>query len=145
MTQQPPAFFSSTSESVRQPPYGLIRVVIADDDRDTVLTLTALLRDAGYETRAVYSGQDVEEVAWSFGADAVLLDIGMPGKSGYEVARALREKHGATVPLLIAVTGWKQSSDRLLAQLAGFHHHVPKPYDAQHILTLLAPLRARLP
>jgi CheY-like chemotaxis protein len=113
-------------------------VLVADDDHDTVLTLMALLRYEGHETRGVYHGADVVEAVREFEPDAVLLDIGMPGKSGYEIARELRELYGAKAPLLIAVTAHNKGSDKLLAQLVGFDHHVGKPYDSQHILALLA-------
>jgi CheY-like chemotaxis protein len=74
-----------------------------------------------------------------FDPDIALIDIGMPGMSGYEVARELREEFGKERPLLIAVTGWKQSSDRILAKLAGFDHHLAKPFESKALLELIAP------
>jgi CheY-like chemotaxis protein len=121
-----------------------LRIVIADDDRDTVMTLTTLLRHEGYETRGVYDGANVERTVADFAADVVLLDISMPGKSGYEIARALRDKHGEACPILIAVTAWNKASDKMLAQLAGFHHHVGKPYEPEQILSVIAKVAASL-
>ena len=122
---------------------GALRVLVVDDDRDEVLTLVALLRDEGYEARGAYRGKDVLDLVRDFDPQAVLLDIGLPDLNGYEAARMVRNRYGSASPLLIAVTGWKKASDRLLAQLAGFDHHVAKPYDPQLLLSLLRPLQSR--
>lgn len=114
-------------------------MLIADDDRDMVATLAAILNDEGHQVREVYRGTEVMRLLGEFDPDVALLDIGMPGMSGYEVAREVREKYGKSRPLLIAVTGWKKSSDRILAQLAGFDHHLPKPFEAKDLLALLDP------
>src|SRR5262245_38491249 len=114
------------------------RVLLADDDRDGVRTLSTLLELEGYEVRTEHGGQEALDAAREFEPDVVLLDIGMPWVSGYEVARRLRGRYGDQCPVLIAVTGWKQASDRILASLAGFDHHVAKPYEAADILTLLS-------
>jgi DNA-binding response OmpR family regulator len=117
-----------------------LRVLIADDERDQVATLAALLIDEGYEVREVYRGSEVMRMARDFDPDIALIDIGMPGMTGYDVAREMRQEFGKPRPLLIAITGWKQSSDRILARLAGFDHHVAKPCDPKALLELLAPL-----
>ena len=114
-----------------------LRVLVADDDRDAVSSLLELLRDEGHEVRGVYTGLDVLDSVRDFAPDAVLLDIGMPHVTGYEVARELRSRYASARPLLIAVTGRNQPSDRNLAQLAGFDHHVVKPYDPDELLGLL--------
>jgi CheY-like chemotaxis protein len=116
------------------------RVLIADDDRDGALTLSTLLQLEGYEVRAVHGGQEALDAAREFQPDACLLDIGMPKITGYEAARRLRQRYGDDCPVLIAVTGWKQASDKILASLAGFDHHVAKPYDPADIVNLLARL-----
>jgi len=117
-----------------------LRVLIADDERDQVATLAAILNDEGHDVREVYRGTEVLRMIADFDPDVALLDIGMPGMTGYDVAREVREHYGAGRPLLIAVTGWKKSSDRILAQLAGFDHHLPKPFESQQLLELLEPL-----
>ena len=117
-----------------------LRILVADDDRDAVGTLLELLREEGHEARGVYTGLDVLDSVRDFAPDAVLLDIGMPHISGYEVARELRLRYASARPLLIAVTGRNQPSDRVLAQLAGFDHHLGKPYDPAQLLGLLRPL-----
>ena len=71
-----------------------LRVLVVDDSRDAVLSAMMLLEDEGHEVRALYSGRHVVKVVQDFNPDAVLLDIAMPGVSGWEVARALREKLG---------------------------------------------------
>ena len=117
-----------------------LRILVADDERDSVSMLAFILQDEGHEVREVYRGAEVLRLAREFNPDAVLLDIGMPGMSGYDVARELRQEYGEKKPLLIAVTGWKQSSDRILAKLAGFDHHLAKPFQSDALLKLLEPL-----
>src|SRR3954462_7835603 len=118
-----------------------LRVLVADDDRDAVGTLLELLRDEGHEVRGVYTGLDVLDSVRDFAPDAVLLDIGMPHINGYEVARELRLRYASARPLLIAVTGRNQAGDRLFAQLAGFDHHIAKPYDPADLLRVLPAAR----
>src|SRR5439155_18487073 len=105
-----------------------MRVVIADDDQDSVLVLSALFRDQGYETKGVHQGDQVVAAVTEFGADAALVDLMMPGMTGLDVARELRQRLGSDTPLLVAVTGWNTPADRVLARVAGFDEHVGKPY-----------------
>lgn len=109
-----------------------------------VLSLSAILRDAGFETRGAYRGAEALDAFRDFEPDAVLLDIGIPDISGYDVAREIRKQTAANQPLLIAVTGWKKASDRMLAQMAGFDHHISKPYDSQALVALLEGLHKAL-
>jgi CheY-like chemotaxis protein len=117
-----------------------LRVLVADDERDQVTTLAAILNDEGHDVREVYRGTEVLRMIADFDPDVALVDIGMPGMTGYDVAREVREHYGKERPLLIAVTGWRKSSDRILAQLAGFDHHLPKPFESRQLLELLEPL-----
>lgn len=117
-----------------------LRIVVADDERDQVATLAAILEEEGHQVREVYRGSEVLRMVRDFDPDVALIDIGMPGMTGYDVAREIRQIYGKQRPLLIAVTGWKQSSDRILATLAGFDHHLPKPFEATALLKLLEPL-----
>jgi CheY-like chemotaxis protein len=114
-----------------------LRVLIADDDRDGALTLGTVLELEGHEVCTVHGGQEALDAARDFRPDAVLLDIGMPKITGYEAARRLRLRYGNECPVLIAITGWKQASDKILASLAGFDHHVAKPYEPADIIELL--------
>src|SRR5436305_3534650 len=86
-------------------PQQQLRILIGDDEKDAVATLLELLRAEGHEVRGVYSGRAVLDMVRDFGPDVVLLDIGMPLVSGYEVARTLRERYASARPLLVAVTG----------------------------------------
>lgn len=116
-------------------------MLLADDDRDGALTLSALLQMEGYEVRTVHGGQEALDAAREFKPGAIVLDIGMPKITGYEAARRLRQRYGDDCPVLIALTGWKQASDKILANLAGFDHHVAKPYEPAELIRLLAKLR----
>lgn len=122
---------------------GPLRVLIADDDHDAVLTLMTILRHEGYEVRGVYKGNDVLQAAKDFAPDAVLLDITMPGMSGYDAARALREGYGEKLVLIAITAWWKQSSDILLARMVGFNHHFGKPYEAQAIIEVLSRVKPK--
>lgn len=117
-----------------------LRVLIADDERDAVAMLAWLLQQEGYAVREVYRGDAVLNKAREFAPDVVLLDIGMPGMTGYEVARKLKAEYGSRCPVLIAVTGWDKGADRALGQIVGFTHYVVKPYDPNDIVSLLKPI-----
>jgi CheY-like chemotaxis protein len=121
------------------------RILVADDDKDAVLSLTALLREEGYEVRGVHRGVDVLQAIFHFAPDVVLLDIGMPQMTGYDVARTLRERYGSARPALIAVTGRTDESDRQQARAAGFEHHVAKPYEPRALLRLIGELSRAAP
>ena len=129
---------STSAQATPAPAAQRMRVLLADDDRDGALTLCALLELEGYEVRAVHGGQEALDAAREFRPHVMLLDIGMPKITGYEAARRLRQRYGDDCPVLIAVTGWKQASDKILATLAGFDHHVAKPYDPAALISLLA-------
>jgi CheY-like chemotaxis protein len=115
-----------------------LRVLIADDDRDTMLTLGVLLRSEGYDVRLAQSGNDAMTQALETRPDVALLDLQMPGYSGLRVAQELKRHYGGDCPLLVAVTA--RTEDRQRADTSGFHHFVPKPYDPRALLALLASL-----
>ena len=121
------------------------RILVADDDADTVQSLTVLLRDEGFEVRGVHRGSEVLQAIFNFAPDVVLLDIGMPQMTGYEVARVLRERYGSARPALIAVTGLSGEADRQQARAAGFEHHVAKPYEPRALIRLIGELAAAAP
>ena len=116
-------------------------IVIADDEPDTVLTLAALLRQEGYDVIEASKGSEVLKHVAQHKPAAVILDIDMPGMSGYMVARELREVFREQAPLLVCISGkWIGQTDRMLADLAGFNHFLQKPCDPQLLLRLLEPL-----
>jgi CheY-like chemotaxis protein len=117
-----------------------LRILIADDERDQVATLAAILQDEGHQIREVYRGMEVLRMMQGFDPDIALIDIGMPGMTGYDVAREIRQTYGKERPVLVAITGWKKSSDKIAAKLAGFDHHLPKPFETKELLELIEPL-----
>jgi DNA-binding response OmpR family regulator len=118
-----------------------LRIVIADDDRDTVLILATILQQEGHQVREVYRGDAVLDEVRAGKPDVVLLDIGMPGQTGFEIARSIRQELGRERPLLIAVTAWNQPSAKVLGKLVGFDHYLTKPYSPDELLGLIAPSR----
>jgi DNA-binding response OmpR family regulator len=119
-----------------------LRVLIADDDRDTAMTLGMVLRDEGHEVHTTLRGDEVLDTCRLLRPDVVIVDINMPGMSGYAIARELRERHGTLAPLLIAISGvWTKSSDRLVGEAVGFDHYLLKPCGPQDVLRLMEPLR----
>src|SRR5919198_970871 len=120
-----------------------LRVVIADDDRDTATTLAMVLRDEGDTVHMTLRGDEVLDACRLLRPDVVIMDINMPGMSGYAVARELRERHGALAPLLIAISGvWTNTPDRVLGKAIGFDHFLLKPCQPREILQFIEPLRA---
>lgn len=122
---------------------GALRIVVADDEPDVVLTLSAILADAGHEVTQASKGPQVIALARREKPDAVICDIDMPGMSGYTVAREIREMYPVDAPLLVCISGkWVGQTDKMLADLAGFSHFLQKPADPQLVLRLLEPLAA---
>lgn len=127
----------------RRHPHRILRILIADDDRDTVDSLAFILRAEGHVVHGVYTGMDVLPAARLFRPDAAILDISIPGMSGYAAAQVIRSVFlDMRRPLLIAISGmWKDAPDLRVAAQVGFDHHLGKPYESAQILRLLNPLR----
>ena len=127
----------------RRHPDRCLRVLIADDDRDTVTTLTAIVEAEGHLVYGAYNGTDVLSAVRFFRPDVIVLDISVPGVSGYAAAQAIRHSFlEIRRPLLIGMSGkWVQSPDRLIAQQVGFDHYLVKPCDPQCLVDLIAALR----
>jgi CheY-like chemotaxis protein len=119
------------------------RILIVDDNEDAANSLALILKLGGHETASVYSAVDALQRASAFRPDVVLLDIGLPGMDGYEVAQKMRELPGLRDVRLIAVTGYGRSDDRLRARDAGFDDHLTKPVEHAVLERTLAGLRAR--
>jgi two-component system, chemotaxis family, CheB/CheR fusion protein len=111
------------------------RVLVVDDLPDSADTLRDLLDAWGHEVRAVYSGEAALEAAAALEPEIVLLDIGMPGLDGYEVAARLRKAHPTLK--IVALTGYGQESDRLRSVEAGFDEHLLKPVDPEVLRRLM--------
>ncbi len=121
------------SEEVIRP----LRVLVADDNQDSAASWAALISDAGHEVVAAYDGRAALEAAERFIPQLALLDIGMPHLDGYEVARRIRAATWGSGVYLIAVTGWGQAKDRVMAREAGFDEHYTKPLDPVLLQDLL--------
>ena len=121
-----------------------LRILIADDDRDTTSTLQAILEDEGHVVHAVHDGAEVVKTARLVRPDAIVLDIQMPSKSGYAIAEELKALYYASrPPMLIAISGkWTQEADRWLAQRVGFDHHFTKPAAPRALVAALSRLCA---
>jgi signal transduction histidine kinase/DNA-binding response OmpR family regulator len=114
------------------------RVLIVDDNTDAAHSLALLMESGGHEARLCYDGPSALSEAQNFLPEVVLLDIGLPGLDGLEVARRLRAMNLSPRPLLVALTGYGQNDDVRRSQEAGFDHHLVKPADPQTLIALLA-------
>jgi len=115
-----------------------LRILIADDERDTASVLAAILRDEGHEAHMVLRGDEVLEMDRLLRPDVVILDINMPGMSGFAVAREIRARRGVAAPLLIAISGkWTRKEDQELGEGVGFEHYLLKPCEPQQLIELL--------
>jgi signal transduction histidine kinase/ActR/RegA family two-component response regulator len=118
------------------------RILIVDDNADAADTLAMMLQLDGHEVQAVYRGPEALERLGSFDAQAVLLDIGLPGMDGYEVARRMRQQSRGRALHLIALTGYGQPDDRARALAAGFDDHLVKPVSVDALTRVLARMAA---
>lgn len=115
-----------------------VNVLIIDDNVDAADSLAEFLTALGHTAHVAYDGKSALDAASRIRPETVILDIGMPGMSGYQVARLLRSEVGLASSTLIAVSGYTQESDRLEAQAAGFDHHFAKPLDIPRLTALLS-------
>ena len=134
--QQPPA-------SDRRHYGERLRILVVDDDVDTVNTLTFILRDEGYVVQSAFSGNEALSAARLFRPDVIIHDISVPGMSGYAVAQAIR--FGFTDvrrPFMIAISGvWTQTPDKKVAEQTGFDAYLTKPCDTKVLLRLVEGFR----
>ncbi len=121
-----------------------LRVLVVDDNVDTVLSFSMLLQALGHEVRTAYDGVSAVQAALDYRPEVMLLDIGLPGLSGYEVAKRVREQPQLRDVVLVALTGYGQDSDRATSLQAGFNHHMVKPASFEQIKKILASV-PRLP
>ena len=115
------------------------RILIADDERDTVQTLTALLELEGHMVSGAYTGKEALQTMRIIRPDVLILDVALPGLSGYAVAQVIRHTFvELRRPLMIAISGmWKESADRRVADQVGFDHYLVKPCDPKTITRLI--------
>jgi len=116
---------------------GSRKILVVDDNLDAANTLEALLGMDGFEVTTVYNGVAAVASAKTFKPDVVVMDIGMSGMDGYDAARMIRQEPGSEKMVLIALTGWGQSSDIQRAIQAGFNYHLVKPVDYETLMKCL--------
>ena len=115
------------------------RVLVVDDDQDMVYSLVALLETEGYNVKGLYSARTIIADVRDFDPDVIIMDIGMPGRSGWDAAQEVRQHRAGRRPMLIAVSGeYTKIRDRLVAELSGFDYYLIKPFDTQVLLQLFA-------
>jgi two-component system CheB/CheR fusion protein len=134
-TNAPPAPAAGTANG------GSLRVLVADDNRDAAETLGMLLSVAGYQVEMCHSGSEAVSKITQWRPNVAILDIGMPGMDGFEVARRVRAQPWGREIGLIALTGWGQDEDQRASRAAGFDHHLTKPVDLpelEHVIVSLS-------
>jgi len=130
---------SGTADRTGDTPPGLAarRILVIDDNRDAADSTEMLLSALGAQARVAYDGESGLAAIRTWNPDAVLLDLGMPGMDGFEVARRIRADSALGQPKLIALTGWGQQLDRQRTREAGFDHHLVKPADPRSLQAAL--------
>ena len=121
-----------------QPSQSVCRILIVDDNMDAAESLAMLLRLGGHEIRVAHDGVSALQALRAFEPTLVVLDIGMPGMDGYEVARRIRLQPVMQPAMLVALTGWGQEEDRRRTKLAGFDYHLVKPVEPDALQELLS-------
>lgn len=114
------------------------RVLLVDDNEDSTEPLSLLLQAKGHEIRVAVEGEEAISLAEAFQPHCVVLDLGLPGMDGFEVARRLRERPYGQSLVLVALTGWSGKDVRTRAAEAGFDYHLVKPVnweELEHIVT----------
>ena len=119
-------------------PTSRLRLLVVDDNRDSVDSLSTLLRLMGNDVHEAYDGVEAVDAVHSFRPDVVLLDVGLPRRNGYEAARLIRGESWGQDVVLIALTGWGQEQGRKRSREAGFDHHLVKPVDPKALMKLVA-------
>jgi CheY-like chemotaxis protein len=118
-------------------------VLVADDNADAAQSLVMLLRLRGHEAHQARDGIEAVEAAARLQPDVILLDLSMPGLSGYEAARKIREQQGERRPRLVALSGWGQVEHRRRSAEAGFDAHVAKPAKGPALFEAIEQARPR--
>jgi len=124
--------------------FGALKVLVVDDNMDTALALAELVETWGYQAAVAFDGPLALQLSRELQPDVVLLDIGLPGVDGYEVARRLRGEVGLDSALLIALTGYGREEDRHQAIMAGFDYHFTKPIILDELKAILREIMNRL-
>ena len=121
-------------------PTSRLRMLVVDDNKDSVDSLSTLLRLMGNDVHTAFDGVEAVNAAHTFRPDVVLLDVGLPLRNGYEAARLIRGETWGHSMVLIALTGWGQEQDRKRSRDAGFDHHLVKPIDPKALMSIVSDL-----
>ncbi|WP_170319375.1 GAF domain-containing protein [Polyangium spumosum] len=121
-----------------------LKVLVVDDNVDGAESLAELLKLSGHETEVAHTGPAALVAARTFEPDVVFLDIGLPGMTGYEVARRLRAEEALGQVVLVALTGWGTEEDRRQAREAGFDHHLTKPVDVGEVQRIVEGVASKM-
>jgi CheY-like chemotaxis protein len=135
-------------EGAGRPPVGAPaprRILVVDDNQDQAQSMGLLLELMGHEVRLAHDGPGALEAAAAFTPDVAIVDIGLPGLNGYEVARRIREQPRFRGMVLVAQTGWGQAEDRRRSEEAGFDHHLVKPVDIAALQEIVASAKPPTP
>jgi PAS domain S-box-containing protein len=114
-----------------------MKILVVDDHVDTARGMARLLRRIGHDVTTAHNGPEGIEAARAHSPEFILLDIGLPGMSGYEVAVQLKKEESCKNAVIVAISGYGQAEDRRRSRQAGFDHHLVKPLDHDALLALL--------
>ena len=142
-TDTPASQSSETASGLRT--VRCLRVLVVDDNTDTVDSFSKLLKASGHNVRTAYDGPAAVQAALDYQPDIALLDIGLPGLDGYQVAKRIRQEPALKNIVLVALTGYGQDSDRQASSQAGFDHHLVKPARLEQLTQILAMVAERRP
>nr|MCU0949860.1 response regulator [Burkholderiaceae bacterium] len=134
----------ASDHATAAPPAAALRVLVADDNDDAAATLAMALELHGHSVRTARDGHAALAELAAFPADVALLDLGMPGMGGIELATRLRQSPVNCRIRLAAITGWGSDLDRAATQEAGFEAHFVKPVDLAQVLRFLQPPAATM-
>lgn len=132
------SFKHKVESTTARPPHASRRVLVVDDNIDSAETLARLLQLLGHQVSLSHDGVSAIESAKEFRPEVILLDIGLPGMDGYEVATALRADESCKNAVIVAVTGYGQEQDRRRSLRAGFDHHLIKPVEHDSLMAVFS-------
>jgi PAS domain S-box-containing protein len=135
----------SPAATMQKPSTSKRRILVVDDNVDAALSITALLRAWGHEVRTAHNGPSALNEVKIFQPEIILLDVGLPGMSGYDVARQIRAEAPMHDMIIAALTGYGQESDRRRSLEAGFDYHFTKPADLRLLESLVTLTTLRHP
>lgn len=126
------------------PPQARLRVLVVDDQRDVADAAAMLIESVGHDARAVYDGAAALAASCARPPDVMFVDVGMPGMTGYDLARRIRGDADLPKIHLVALTGYGRDEDRARAAEAGFDVHITKPLSETRLREVLSSLGERV-